>query len=294
MVFIPATRDEYASKWNYLVHEVSELMEETPIATAWTLISQQIGGWPMYLITNITGHNNHSRQSEGKGKGKTNGFFQGVNHFNPSSPLYEKKDEKLILLSDLGLAITCGALFLVYKNFGFQNLLVWYLLPYLWVNHWLGKFSWSLKHRKPLTTNTTVAITFLQHTDPTLPHYTGETWTFARGAAATIDRNFWPIGPHIFHDIIETHVLHHYISTIPFYHAGEATEAIKPVMGRHYRANTEGGAVGFIKAMWTSARMCNWVEPTEGAEGEGKGVLFFRNRNGLGVPPAKIPAVVKA
>jgi len=65
-------------------------------------------------------------------------------------------------------------------------------------------------------------------------------------------------------------------------------------MGAHYRANVEGGAVGFLKAMWTSARMCNWVEPTEGATGEAKGVLFFRNRNGLGVPPAKLTAAVKA
>jgi len=140
MVFVPATREEWSSKWNYLVHEVSELMEETPIATALTLFQQQIGGWPMYILTNITGHNNHSRQSEGKGQGKTNGFFQGVNHFNPSSPLYERKDEKLILLSDLGIGLTMTALYFVYKNFGFSNLLVWYLLPYLWVNHWLGKF----------------------------------------------------------------------------------------------------------------------------------------------------------
>lgn len=139
MVFIPATREEWASKWHYLAHEISELMEETPIATALTLIQQQVGGWPMYLWTNVTGHNNHSRQSEGKGDGKTNGFFTGVNHFNPSSPLYEKKDEKLIVLSDIGLAITGAALYMVYKNYGFQNLLVWYLLPYLWVNHWLGE-----------------------------------------------------------------------------------------------------------------------------------------------------------
>jgi omega-6 fatty acid desaturase (delta-12 desaturase) len=82
-------------------------------------------------------------------------------------------------------------------------------------------------------------------------------------------------------------VLHHYISTIPFYHADEATEAIKPVMGKHYRANVEGGSLGFLKSLWTSARWCHWVEPCEGAVGEGKGVLFFVNRNGLGRPPMR-------
>ena len=57
----------------------------------------------------------------------------------PYSPLYERKDEKLILLSDLGLAITGFALYLVGKNYGWMNLLVWYGIPYLWVNHWLGR-----------------------------------------------------------------------------------------------------------------------------------------------------------
>jgi len=226
----------------------------------------------MYLLTNVTGHNNHHKQTEGKGKGKENGFFGGVNHFNPSSPLYEKKHEPSIILSDIGIAITGTALYYVGSNFGWSNLLVWYFLPYLWVNHWL------------------VAITYLQHTDPSLPHYDGQTWTFTRGAAATIDREFGFIGRSLLHGIIETHVLHHYIPTIPFYNADEASEAIKPVMGKHYRADTKGGPLGFMRALWQSQRWCQWVEPSPEAEGEGKGVLFFRNRNGLGVPPTKILA----
>jgi omega-6 fatty acid desaturase (delta-12 desaturase) len=139
MVFVPKTRDEYASRVGKLAHQLHELTEETPIATALHSFFQQLGGWPMYIITNVTGHNYHERQPEGKGKGKKNGFLGGVNHFNPSSPLYEKKDEKLILLSDLGIAITLGTLVWVGKNYGFGNLFVWYILPYLWVNHWLGK-----------------------------------------------------------------------------------------------------------------------------------------------------------
>jgi omega-6 fatty acid desaturase (delta-12 desaturase) len=135
-----------------------------------------------------------------------------------------------------------------------------------------------------------VAITFLQHTDPQLPHYTPEAWNYVRGAAATIDREFGFVGRNMLHGIVETHVLHHYVSTIPFYNADEATEAIKKVMGEHYRSDTEGGPIGFFKSMWRSARWCQWVEPSEGTEGEEKGVYFFRNHNGNGVPPMKIPA----
>ncbi|TKA80808.1 hypothetical protein B0A55_01619 [Friedmanniomyces simplex] len=271
MVFLPRTREEHATLRGHVMHEMHELMEETPIYTAGNLIAQQLFGWPMYIFANITGHNNHAKQPEGKGVGKKNGNFS-VNHFTPGSPLYERKDEHLILLSDLGLLITGSILFLVGRTYGFTNLLVWYILPYLWVNHWL------------------VAITYLQHTDPSLPHYTGETWNFARGAAATIDREFGFIGRQLLHGIIETHVLHHYVSTIPFYHADEASEAIKPVMGSHYRANVDGGSLGFLRAMYQSARWCQWVEPNEGAKGDAANVLFFRNRNGLGVPPTKLSA----
>jgi len=271
MVFVPRNRDEHSTRTGAMLHEMHELMEETPLYTAWHLITQQIGGWPAYLFLNVTGHNNHEKQPEGKGIGKKNGSG-AVNHFTTSSPLYERKDEKLILLSDLGLAITVSVLSFIGYKYGLANLAVWYIAPYLWVNHWL------------------VAITFLQHTDPSLPHYTGDAWTFTRGAAATIDREFGFIGRHLMHGIVETHVLHHYISTIPFYHADEATEAIKKVMGRHYRADVRGGTLGFLASLWTSARWCQWVEPNEGAKGEDAQVHFFRNRNGLGLPPAKLAA----
>ena len=141
MVFVPKTREQYASKVGYYAHELSELMEETPIVTAGTLIGQQLAGWLLYLTTNITGHNHHERQIEGRGKGKKNGWTGGVNHFSSSSPLYEAKDGKLVLLSDLGLAITFSVLFWIGRNYGFANLAVWYMIPYLWVNHWLGKFE---------------------------------------------------------------------------------------------------------------------------------------------------------
>lgn len=280
MVFVPKTREEYATRIGKLVHELHELTEETPIATLIHSVLQQLFGWPMYLFTNVTGHNYHERQPEGRGLGKKNGYFGGVNHFDPASPLYEAKDAKLIILSDIGIAIVVSALVLLCKTYGFYNMAIWYFVPYLWVNHWL------------------VGITFLQHTDPSLPHYSGQAWNYVRGAAATIDREFGFVGRHLLHGIIETHVLHHYVSTIPFYHADEATEAIKPIMGRHYRADTEGGPVGFLYCLWKSARWCQWVEPSEGAVGEGQGVYFFRNRNGLGVPPVALkeakPAVGNA
>ena len=262
MVFVPKSRHEYARRHTgSVMKDLNELTEETPIATLLHSIAQQAFGWWLYLFTNVTGHNYHGRQKEGRGEGKKNGVFGGVNHFNPVSPLYEAKDGKLVILSDVGIAIMGYVIYAASQRWGFGNVAIWYGLPYMWVNHWL------------------VAITFLQHTDPSLPHYYPESWNYCRGAAATIDREFGFIGRHLMHEIVETHVAHHFIPLIPFYHGDEATEAIKKVMGRHYRSDTKDGAIGFIKALWKSARWCQWVEESEGAQGEGRGVVFFRNRN---------------
>lgn len=151
----------------------------------------------------------------------------------------------------------------------------------------MGRYFLSLLLLKALLRSHSVAIAYLQHTDPSLPHYQPEAWNYVRGAAATIDREFGFIGHHLFHEIIETHVLHHTVPSIPFYHAREATEGIKVVMGEHYRSDVRDGPIGFVKSLWRSARWCQWVEKCEGAEGLGKAVWFYRNSNALGVPPAK-------
>ena len=138
MVFLPKTRDVYARKMGKTIYELSELTEEAPLVTALVLLGRQLIGWPLYLLQNNTGHDNHERQGEGRGAGKHNGPAGGVNHFSPSSPLFEAKDAKYIALSDLGLGLMAVLLYEVAQAFGWYNLLTWYIMPYLWVNHWLG------------------------------------------------------------------------------------------------------------------------------------------------------------
>ena len=60
-------------------------------------------------------------------------------------------------------------------------------------------------------------ITYLHHTDPALPHYRGRAWTYARGAAATMDRDFlgW-MGRFFLHDVAHYHVVHHFFPKMPF------------------------------------------------------------------------------
>ena len=105
---------------------------------------------------------------------------------------------------------------------GVGEMLRVYFVPYLWTNHWL------------------VLITFLQHTDPLLPHYRAPEFTFSRGALATFDRSLlgdlgaigaW-LGAFATHGISETHVVHHVSSKIPHYNAWEARKALNERLAR--------------------------------------------------------------
>ncbi|KAG0681397.1 hypothetical protein C6P40_003655 [Pichia californica] len=249
MVFVPPTREEFIKNRNAVT--LSELSEDAPIVTLKELVIQQLGGWLWYLLTNVTGQPHPE-----VGNKWYSDFIKS--HFNPSSPIFEKRDYWFIVLSDIGVLTQMFVLYEWIKHFGWFACFTHWFLPYVLTNHWL------------------VFITYLQHSDVTLPHYEDHEWNFARGAAATIDREFGFIGPFFFHDIIETHVLHHYVSRIPFYNAREGTKAIKEVMGEHYVHSDENMWV----TLWKSGRYCQFVE------GE-TGVKMFRNVNGLGVAPKK-------
>ncbi|ODQ63412.1 hypothetical protein NADFUDRAFT_84530 [Nadsonia fulvescens var. elongata DSM 6958] len=240
MVFVPKTKERFLQRrgWEHLI-------EETPASTLYHLVLQQLFGWVMYLLTNASGQKYPTRSK------------WVTNHYVPSSPIFDKRDFMRIIYSDIGVGITLFALYTSIQKWGFLTVACYYIFPWLWVNHWL------------------VHITFLQHTDATLPHYDASHWNFARGALATIDRDFGFIGKHIFHDIIETHVLHHICSRIPFYNGRVGTESLKKVLGKHYRKSDEN----FITSLYTVARKCQFVE--------GEGIKMFRNSNGLGPKPTQ-------
>lgn len=242
MVFVPPRAEEFKERRGLIGDMLINHSGDSPLRTLGELLLQQLGGWIAYITTNVTG-----QKYEGVASWKQN-------HFYPFSPLYEKKDYFYIFLSDVGIVTQLLVLKLWFDKFGGWSLFINWFVPYIWTNHWL------------------VFITYLQHTDPTIAHYDANEWTFARGAASTVDRKFGFVGPHIFHDIIETHVLHHFCSRVPFYNAREASAAIVKVMGDHYKSSDEN----MWKSLWNSAKGCQYVEGEDG-------VLMFRNVNNFGI-----------
>jgi len=250
-VFVPWTRTEWGlpaldenredleGRWiaESMRKEMRDAFEETPLYQTYKLLVQQLGGWQAYLLTNASGQSHYPT---------------GTNHFDPNSPVFDARHYWQIVASDIGIAAWLGTLGVWGYYRGFSEVALYYLPIYFWVHHWL------------------VLITFLQHTDPLLPHYRAGMWTFPRGALATIDRTLLgPIGAWFLHGIAETHVAHHIHSKIPHYHAWDATRALKARLGPCYMESKEN----MLVSLWRCYKECKFVED----KGD---VVFFKNAQG--------------
>ena len=79
-------------------------------------------------------------------------------------------------------------------------------------------------------------VTLMQHTDPKVSYFRGETWSYLRGALSTVDRTYkqiidpfnlgyGKIIDHLHHNISDGHVVHHiFFTQIPHYNLKKATE----------------------------------------------------------------------
>jgi omega-6 fatty acid desaturase (delta-12 desaturase) len=212
-----------------------EMLRETPIAHVWGIIIMLTVGWmPGYLIFNFTGPKKY--------RGKN------ASHFSPSSALFDPKDYWLVFQSVTAYLGAVALLAFCISTFSFGTVAFFYLIPWVITNYHL------------------VLITYLQHTDVFMPHFRGTEWNWLRGALCTVDRSFGPLLDHTFHHITDTHVCHHIFSKMPFYHAQEATEAMKKVLGPYYMKDE----TPIARALYRSYSTCLFVED------EGN-TVFYKN-----------------
>ncbi|KAM7195377.1 Fatty acid desaturase domain containing protein [Rhypophila sp. PSN 637] len=230
MVFVPRHIEEKNKRRITNLYLDAELLEDTPIVSFVKLIFHQVAGWQMYLLFNVS--------AGPKSKQREDGSWLRVSHFEPTSAVFRPSEAAYIAITDLGLGLVGYAVYLAAGVVGWKTVFFMYIAPYMWVHHWL------------------VAITYLHHTHPDVPHFDAESWTYVKGALATVDRDFGFIGKHIFHGIIDKHVIHHLFPRIPFYYAEEATEAIKPVVGDLYHHDGRS----FMGQLWQNFCNLRYVE----------------------------------
>ena len=197
-----------------------------------------IAGYPIYLMGwGSTGKLAHDGTELGN---------HIADHYRPGSKMFTSKVYWKILLSTLTqVGIVGGLLYVGQFHTGHLPVFLWFWAPYLWVNAWLVIYTW------------------LHHTDASVPHYGTEEWTWLKGALATIDRPYG-IFDYFHHRIGSTHVVHHLFHELPWYHAYEATAAVKAYLEPMGLYNYD--PTPFPIAMWRLAHDCHYVESREGIQ----------------------------
>lgn len=226
-VFVPVTRSAYTATWK-------DNAEDTPLYNLYKIVLMLTVGWmPGYLFFNATGPTKY----EGKSR----------SHFNPYAAMFNDRERWMVVLSDVFFGGVLVALGFLINAVGMAAMTKYYFVPYVIVNAYL------------------VLITYLQHTDTFVPHFREGEWSWLRGALCTVDRSFGSYLDGVLHHITDTHVTHHIFSKMPFYHAEEATEALKPILGAFYLKDD----TPILKALWRSYCNCKYVE-------DGDKVVFYK------------------
>ncbi len=139
-----------------------------------------------------------------------------ANHFNPDSAFYTQKERPSVHLSNAECLAVLAVTGYYIHQYGLWLVFKLYLAPLLVTNAYL------------------VLITYLNHTDTFVPHLREDGWNWLHGNLCTVDRSFGKWLDGVLHRVTDTHVLHHIFPKIPHYHAAEAFEHIKPILGEYH------------------------------------------------------------
>nr|GEX02615.1 fatty acid desaturase, type 1 [Tanacetum cinerariifolium] len=209
-----------------------------PIGLVFTILFRLTLGYPSYLIFNYGGR----KYDEGF-----------ASHLYPQSPIFKDSQRGQIFLSDVGVFVVLYAYYRVIMAQG----AIWALYVY--------GIPWFIMGA------IVMVLTYLQHNHPSIPHYDSTEWTWMRGALSAIDRD---IGFMLVKNKTDHHVVHHLFPAIPRYHAHEATEALKPILGDYYKYD----GTPTIQAFWREMKECIYVEPDDQDNDKKKksGVYWFK------------------
>ncbi|GJZ99977.1 delta(12) fatty acid desaturase-like protein [Tanacetum coccineum] len=161
-----------------------------------------------------------------------------ASHYYLQSVLFINSQRAKVFLSDVGVLVFIYAYYRIVMTQG----AIW--LFNLFGGPWVSMCGILL------------VLSYLQHNHPSIPHFDSLEWSWIRGALSTVDRD---VGLMIVKNKTDNHVVHHLFPAIPSYHAHEATEAIKPMLGDYYKYD----GTSFLKAFWREMKECIFVEPDD-------------------------------
>ena len=129
--YVPPLRQSYADKIGQAVEVLEDIGQDAPFVLFLRILLQQTIGWNWYILTNIT-----CPPTAVPKKGMS---IWRHSHFDPQGALFYPSEWLSIVLSDVGCFTVIAGLYQLYQQFGSFETLFWvYIVPWTWVNHWVG------------------------------------------------------------------------------------------------------------------------------------------------------------
>ncbi len=129
--YVPPQRKEYAEKIRHSVEFLDEVGQDAPIVLFLRILLQQTIGWNWYILSNIT--------CPPSAVIKKDMSAWRHSHFDPWGALFRSSEVLSIIVSDIGCLATIAVLYQLYLYFGSFETVFWlYIVPWTWVNHWIG------------------------------------------------------------------------------------------------------------------------------------------------------------
>jgi omega-6 fatty acid desaturase (delta-12 desaturase) len=142
--YVPLRRDGYAAKMGLKPDRLGELGEDAPIVLFLRIMLQQLIGWNWYILSNIT--------SPPTALIKPGMSVWRHSHFDPWGALFRDSERTAIILSDIGCLLGIIALHQIHLYLGSFGQVFWlYIIPWMWVNHWIGVLAPSSPNPLTLT-----------------------------------------------------------------------------------------------------------------------------------------------
>ncbi|KAI1711208.1 fatty acid desaturase domain-containing protein [Ditylenchus destructor] len=136
-------------------------------------------------------------------------------YYWPFSKLFVNNTERLQCFVSTALCFACSAIAFKVCDYSVYSFVKYYFIPILFYGFWM------------------VMVTTLQHAEDETEVYEQGTWTYVKGQAQTVDRQFGLVPDFVLHHITDGHVAHHFFQRIPHYHLLEATKAVKNVLEKY-------------------------------------------------------------
>lgn len=132
--YVPPNRSDYAAKLGHTMRILDEASQDAPLVLFFRIVLQQLAGWNWYILSNIT-----CPPSAVIKKGMSAWRYS---HFDPWGGLFRDTEVLAVILSDIGCLVTISVLVWLYNVFDSLETLFWvYIVPWIWVSHWIGKIS---------------------------------------------------------------------------------------------------------------------------------------------------------